>query len=77
MKKTSSRRENRSKSKHRKGRKGDGDSVNEQVRRLSSMMENMMKIQKAAITHNTPIVPNQPEPNIIPQNMYAIRDNYR
>jgi len=54
------------------GRKGDGDSVKEQVRRLSGMMENMMKIQEAAITPNAPIVPNRPEPNVIPLDTYAI-----
>jgi len=75
-KKGSSRREKRSKSKSRKGRKGDGDSVKEQVRRLSGMMENMMKIQQAAITPSAPVVPNRPEPNVIPLDTYAIGDNY-
>jgi len=40
------------------------------------MMENMMKIQQVAITPSTPIVPNQPEANIIPRNTYAIGANY-
>ena len=75
-KKGSSRREKRSKSKGRKCRKGDGDSVKEQVRRLSGMMENMMKIQQAAITPSAPVVPNRPEPNVIPLHTYAIGDNY-
>jgi len=71
----SSRKEKRSKSKSRKGHKSDGDSVKEQVRRLSGMMENMMKIQQAAITPNAPIGPNRPEPNVIPLDTYAIGDN--
>jgi len=68
LKKASSRREKRSKSKSRKGGKGDRDSVKEQVRRLSGMNENMIKVQQAAITPSTPIVTNQPEPHIIPLN---------
>jgi len=75
-KKESSRREKRCKSKSRKGRKRDRDSVKEHVRRLSGMMENMMKIQQAAITPSAPVVRNRPEHNVIPLETYAIGDSY-
>jgi len=75
-KKGRSRREKRSKSKSRKGQKGEGDSVKEQVRRLSGIMGNMMKIQQGFITPSASVVPNPPEPDVIPLDTYAIGDNY-
>jgi len=73
--KASRRREKGSKCKSRKGGKGDRDSGKEQLRRLSSMIENMMKVQQATITPSTPIMHNHPEPNIIHRNTYAIANN--
>lgn len=74
----SRKREKRSKSKERKSRKGQGNesSVRRELEELREMIQDFIKIQKAAITPNTGGVAIRLGNDMNPQDPYIVADGY-
>jgi len=61
----------------KKGKKGGEERLmREEMERMSEMMRNIMKAQKAAVATGTGVVATRPEEDLIPLDAYAVSNQY-